>query len=74
MHSLFLPLVTFVICRKVYRNLASTYADIETFCTVLLTSQVVMEESLQPKGREFKSMCILFYLLPFLDLYNVHLL
>ena len=40
-----------------YRNFAITYADNETFCTVLLTSQVVMIQSLQPKGREFESTC-----------------
>ena len=33
-----------------YRNLASTNADNETFCTISLTSQVVMVQSLQPKG------------------------
>ena len=36
-------------------------ADNETFCTVLLTSQVVKIQSLQPKGREFESMCVLFF-------------
>ena len=46
---------TFGIYRKFYRNFASTYADNETFCTVLLTSQVVMIQSLQSKGREFES-------------------
>ena len=35
-----------VIYRKFYRNLANTNADKETFCTVLLTSQVVMVQSL----------------------------
>ena len=35
--------------------------DNETFCTVLLTSQGVMIQSLQPKGREFESTCILFF-------------
>ena len=44
-----------------YRNLASTNADNETFCTVLLTSQVDMIQTLQPKGCEFKSMCVLFF-------------
>ena len=44
------------------RNFASTNADNETFCTVLLTSQVVMIQSLQPKGREFESTCVFFYL------------
>ena len=35
-----------------------SYADNETFCTVLLTSQVVVIQSLQPKGREFESTCV----------------
>ena len=30
-------------------------ADNETFCTVLLTSQVVLVQSLQSKGPEFES-------------------
>ena len=54
---------TFGIYRKFYRNFAITYADNETFCTVLLTSQVVMIQSLQPKGREFESTCVLFFYL-----------
>ena len=37
-------------------------ADNETFCTVLLTCQVVMVLSLQPKGREFESTCVLVFL------------
>ena len=43
---------------------AITYADNETFCTVLLNSQVVMIQSLQPKGPEFEStcVCVFFYL------------
>ena len=49
---------TFGIYRKFYRNFAITYADNETFCTVLLTSQVVMIQSLQPKGCEFDSTCV----------------
>ena len=36
---------------------------IKTFCTVLLTSQVVMLQSLQPKGREFESTCVCFFYL-----------
>ena len=36
-------------------SFASTCADNETFCTVLLTSQVVLVQSLQPKGHEFES-------------------
>ena len=55
MHKIFLPLSTFGIYRKLYRSFASTNADYETFCTVLLTSQVVMVQSLQIKGREFES-------------------
>ena len=31
------------------------------FCTVLLTSQVVLVQSLQPKGPEFESTYILFF-------------
>ena len=46
---------TFGIYRKIYWNFASSNADNETFCTVLLTSQVVIIQSLQPKGREFQS-------------------
>ena len=37
------------------RIFASTYADNETFCTVILTSQLVLVQSLQPKGPEFES-------------------
>ena len=36
----------------------STNADNETFCIVLLTSQVVMVLSSQPKCLEFESMCV----------------
>ena len=45
-------------------NLASTYADDKTFCTVVLTSQEVMVQSLLPNVCEFESMCVLvfFYL------------
>ena len=52
---------TFGIYRKFHRNFAITYADNETFCTVLLTSQVVMIQSLQSKGREFESTCVCFF-------------
>ena len=52
---------TFGIYRKFYRNFASTNADNETFCTVLLTSLVVIIQSLQPKGREFESTSVLFF-------------
>ena len=38
-----------------YEKFASTNTDNETFCTVLLTSQVVLVQSLQPKGPEFES-------------------
>ena len=48
------------------------YADNETFCTVLLTSQVVMIQSLQPKGREFESTCVCFlvFFFTFFDSFN----
>ena len=42
--------------------LQSTNADDETFCTALLTSQVVMVQSLQPKGREFEFTYVLVFL------------
>ena len=47
-------------------------ADNETFCTVLLTSQVVMIQSLQPKGREFESICVCVcvFFLPLFDSFN----
>ena len=61
-HKIFYLPSTFGIYRKIYRNFASSNADNETFCTVLLTSKVVMIQSLQPKGREFGSTCVLFYL------------
>ena len=44
-----------------YENFANTYADNETFSTVLLTSQVVLVQGLQPKGPEFESTLILFF-------------
>ena len=37
---------------------------------VLLTSQVVMIQSLQPKGREFESMCECVFFLPLFDSFN----
>ena len=69
MHKIFYLPSTFGIDRKFYRNFAITYADNETFCTVLLTSQVVMIQSLQPKGREFESTCM-FVFLPLSDSFN----
>ena len=61
MHKIFFFLLsTFSIYHKFYRN--CTNADTETSCSVLLTSQVVMIQSLQPKGREFEFMFALFYL------------
>ena len=53
---------------KIRRSKVTDYAALrenETFCTVLLTSQVVMIQSLQPIGREFESTCVLF--LPLFD-------
>ena len=38
-----------------------TNAENEAFCTVLLTSQVVLVQSLQPKGPEFESTQFLFF-------------
>ena len=58
----FYLLSTFGIYCKFYRNFASTNADNETFCTVLLASQVVMEQNSQPEGHEFESMYVLFFL------------
>ena len=49
MHKIFLIRSTSVMYRKFYKNLASTNADNETFCTVLLTRQVVIVQSLHPK-------------------------
>ena len=50
------------------------FCNNETFCAVQLTSQVVMIQSLQPKGREFESTCAcVFYLgffLPLFDWFN----
>ena len=61
MHIKFLPSVDFRYLPQVFRRLASTNVDTETFCIVLLTSQVVMVQSLQPKGLEFESTCVIFY-------------
>ena len=61
-------LSTFGIYRKFYRNFASTNADNEPFCTVLLASQVVMIQSLQSNGSEFESTFVLF--LPLFDSFN----
>ena len=69
MHKIFYLPSTFGIYRKFYRNFAITYADNETFCTDLLTSQVVMIQSLQPKGHEFESTCVCVFL-PLFDSFN----
>ena len=63
----FRRLSVFGIYRKFYRNFAitRTYA----FCTVLLTSQVVMIQNLQPKGREYESTCLCVFL-PLFDLFD----
>ena len=51
-----------------------TNVDNETFCTVLLTSQVVLVESLQLKGLEFESTEVLvFLLLVFSPFYSIRL-
>ena len=50
-----------------------TNADNKTFCTVPLTSQVVMIQSYQPKDPEFASstcvFCVVFFL-PLFDSFN----
>ena len=71
MHKIFYLPSTFGIYRKFYRNFASTNADNETFCTVLLSSQVVMIQSLQPKGREFESSCVCVF---YFYLYSIRLI
>ena len=44
------------------------------FCTVLLTSQVVMAQSLQPKDREFESTHVfVFFVCLYLYLYSIRL-
>ena len=63
MHKIFYLPSTFGIYLKFHRNFASSNADNEPFCTVLLASQVVMIQSLQPKGREFETMCVFFFYL-----------
>ena len=73
MHKIFYLPSTFGIYRKFYRNFAITYADNETFCTVLLTSQVVLIQRLQPKGREFESTCVCVCFFYFY-LYSIHLI
>ena len=65
MHKIFYLQSTSVNYRKFYRNLASTNADNETFGTVLLTSQVVMLQSLQPKGLKFESTCVRIFIVLF---------
>ena len=73
MHKIFYLPLTFGIYRKFYRNFASTNADNETFCTVLLTSQVVLVESLQLKGPEFESTKVLVFLFVFSPFYSIRL-
>ena len=58
---------TSVIYRKFYRNLASAIKKVK-FCTVLPTCQVVIVESLQPKGPAFESSCVLLF-----HLYSIRL-
>ena len=63
---------TSVIYHKFYRNLASSNADNRMFCTVLLTSGVVMVQRLQPKGCELECMCVLVcvFVLPLFNLFR----
>ena len=60
---------------KFYRNLASINADNEAFCTVLLTSQVIMIQGFQPKGRELDIpyVLVLFCFCSFLPLFDMFL-
>ena len=74
MHKIFYLPSAFSIYRKFYRNFAITYADNETFCIVLLTSQVVMIQSLQPKGCEFESTCLCVCVCVFFLLYLIRLI
>ena len=60
MYNIFLPTVNFRYLPKVLQELSKYYADNETFCTDLPTSQAVMIQSLQPKGREFESVFLTF--------------
>ena len=73
MHKIFYLPSTFGIYRQFYRDCASTNADNETFCTFLLTCQVVMMQSVQPKGREVESTCVLFFFF-FLYLHSIRLI
>ena len=63
MHKIFLPSFDFRYLPQVLQEFANTNADNETFRTVLLASQVVMIQSLQPKGCEFESTCVLLFYL-----------
>ena len=63
---------TFGIYREFYRNFASTTADNETFCIVLLTSQVVMIQRYNQKV--VSSSPRVFFFLPLFDSFNFHLL
>ena len=65
----FRRLSVFRVCFTGILQLLMQIMDNETFCTVLLTSQVVMIQSLQPKGREFESMCVCVFI-PFFDSFN----
>ena len=60
MHKIFYLPSTFGIYRKFYENFVSN-ADNETFCTVQLTSQVVLVQCLQPKGPKFESTFFFFF-------------
>ena len=72
--DIYLP-STFGIYRKYYRKCASTNADNETFCAVLMTSQLVIVQSLQPKGLEFESTYVLVFVFLFcsITLYSIRL-
>ena len=63
MHKILLPSVDFRYLPQVLQEFTCTNADNEPFCTVVLASQVVMIQSLQTKGRELESTCVLFFYL-----------
>ena len=73
MHKKFNLPSSFDIYRKFYRNFASTNADNETSCTVLLSSQVVMVQRLQSKVREFESTYFFFFYYYYFYLYSIRL-
>ena len=70
MHKIILPTVDFQYC-KFYENFASTNADNETVCTVLLTSQVVLVQVYNQKVLGSSQPKYFFFFLVFLPLYLI---